>query len=96
MTGRRDRDNWNMGGWTRGDLSDETSRRKLPRRREAWQQKHNQIFRAVWGDQARRTFPPERLKPLPVIRTRRKAESRLRLILLFVFIAGAVGGWLLK
>ena len=82
--------------WTRGPLGEENRPRTIPKRREAWQQKHDQIFRAVWGDQPRRTFPPERPQPLPVIRTRRKSESRLGLILLFVFIAGALAGWLLK
>ena len=81
--------------WDR-DLREEFQPKRQLRRREAWLQKHDQIFRSVLGGQARRIFPPDRPKPLPVIRTRRKAESRLRMILLFVFIAGAISGWILK
>ena len=67
-----------------------------PRRREAWQLKHDAIFRQVWPDQPKRRFPTPRPEPAPIARTRRKPGNRLGLVLLIVFAAGVVLGWLLN
>ena len=66
------------------------------RRREAWQVKHDAIFRQVWPDQPKRRFPTPRPEPAPIARTRRKPRNRLGLVLLIVFAAGVVLGWLAK
>lgn len=82
--------------WPRGDLGDEGQPARTPRRREGWQQKHDVVFHAVWGQQPRRRFPAPRPELAPIARTRRKPGKRLGLVLLIVFAAGVVGGWLLK
>ena len=84
--------------WSRGDLADEGRRTSTPRRpREPWQQKHDAIFRAVWGETSSRTFPAKPREQLPVIQPpKRKPGRRLGLVLGLVFIAGVVFGWLAK
>ena len=79
--------------WSRGPIGDEARPERIPRRREAWQAKHDAIFRQVWPDQPKRHFPAPRPEPRPIARTRRKPIN-WRAILLF--LAGLVGGWLLS
>ena len=82
--------------WPRGDRADEGRPARIPKRREAWQVKHDAIFRQVWPDQPKRRFPTPRPEPAPIARTRRKPRNRLGLVLLIVFAAGVVLGWLLN
>ena len=79
--------------WTRGPIGDEGRPATTPRRREAWQQKHDQVFHAVWGQQPKRHFPAPPPAPKPIARLRRKPIN-WRAILLFT--AGLVTAWLLK
>ena len=84
--------------WTRGTLGHESKPNRPTRRREAWQAKHDQIFKAVWGEQqSSRTFPQPRRDPLPTIQpTRHTLGNRPWLVLLLAFAAGAGLAWLLK
>ena len=83
--------------WSRGDLAAEGRRPRVPRKREAWQERGDRVFREVWGQQSSRVFPAKPRDQLPVIQPpKRKPGRRLGLVLLAVFAAGVGLGWLLK
>lgn len=82
--------------WTRGDLAAEGSRPRIPRKREPWKERHDQVFSTVWGQQSSRVFPQPQRDPPPTIKpTRRKPGHRLGLLLLAAFAAGLVTGLVL-
>ena len=82
--------------WSRGDLANESSRPRIPRKREAWQAKHDSLFRQVWGEQSSRTFRQKQRDPLPTIKPTRRKTRHLLGLLMAVFAAGVIVGWLTK